>query len=119
MVKNIQTPSIRFISEGKIIHLYAGHYSPDSPGIWEMHDNLIRQRRLQSCALHTQSNKARDSVPDFETFKSSFTILSGDEHHKVFGKVLCRNSQCCMKCISQDNNAHPAAGTTNFSISVI
>lgn len=80
--KNNKPPRIRFISEGKaakpiylskIINLYSRHNSPDSLGILEVHDNLIRQKSLKPCGLHTQSNKARDTVPDSEFLKGFFT----------------------------------------------
>lgn len=49
--KKIQTPRIRFISEGKaakpfylskMINVYAECYSPESSGILEIYNNLIR-----------------------------------------------------------------------------
>ena len=42
----------------------------------KINDNLIRQRSLQSCALHTHSNKARVSIPDSVSLKDCVQLSS-------------------------------------------
>ena len=63
-------------SLSRIVHLYSEYYSPDSSGSLKINDNLIRQRSLQSCALHTHSNKARVSIPDSVSLKDCVQLSS-------------------------------------------